>query len=46
VVHLTDFWEAPGSPQALLAWEQAHLTGRFTLGDADFGPPAWDAASS
>jgi hypothetical protein len=41
-VHVTDFWEAPGSPQALLAWEQGHLTGRFTLGDADFGPPAWD----
>jgi hypothetical protein len=41
-VHVTDFWEAPGSPQALLAWEQGHLTDRFTLGDADFGPPAWD----
>jgi hypothetical protein len=41
-VHLTAFWEAPGSPQAVLAWEQAHLSRRFTLGDADFGPPAWD----
>jgi hypothetical protein len=41
-VHLTAFWEAPGSPQAVLAWEQAHLPRRFTLGDADFGPPAWD----
>jgi hypothetical protein len=41
-VHVTDFWEAPGNPQALLAWEQGHLTGRFILGDADFGPPAWD----
>ena len=41
-VHLTGFWEAPGDPQALLAWEQARLKGRFTLGDADFGPPAWD----
>lgn len=41
-VHLTDFWEAPGDPQALLAWEQRHLTPRFTLGDAGFGPPAWD----
>jgi hypothetical protein len=37
------FWEAPGDPQRLLAWEQARLTGkRFTLGDADFGPPSWD----
>lgn len=43
-VHLTDFWQAPGTPQALLAWEQAHLPFRFTLGDADFGPPAWDRA--
>jgi len=41
-VHLTDFWEAPGDPQALLAWEQAHLGGRFTLGDASSAPPAWD----
>jgi hypothetical protein len=41
-VHLTDFWETPGSPQAVLAWEQAHLPRRFTPGDADFGPPAWD----
>ena len=37
------FWEAPGDPQSLLSWEQARLTGkRFTLGDADFGPPSWD----
>ena len=41
-VHLTAFWEAPGSPQALLAWEQAHLPRRFTPGAAGFGPPAWD----
>jgi hypothetical protein len=41
-VHVTTFWEAPGSPQAVLAWEQAHLPRRFTPGDADFGPPAWD----
>jgi hypothetical protein len=36
------FWRAPGQPQAVLAWEQAHLPHRFTLGDADFGPPSWD----
>jgi hypothetical protein len=37
------FWEAPGDPQRLLSWEQARLTAmRFTLGDADFGPPSWD----
>src|SRR6266702_1846074 len=32
------FWRAPGQPQAVLAWEQAHLPRRFTSGDADFGP--------
>ena len=36
------FWRAPGQPQAVLAWEQAHLPRRFTPGDADFGPPSWD----
>jgi hypothetical protein len=37
------FWEAPGDPQSLLSWEQARLTGkRFTVSDADFGPPSWD----
>jgi hypothetical protein len=37
------FWAAPGDPQSLLSWEQARLTGkRFTLGDADSGPPSWD----
>ena len=43
MVEQTAFWEAPGGPQSLLAWEQARLAGkRFTLGDADFGPPSWD----
>lgn len=36
------FWRAPGQPRAILAWERAHLPRRFTLGDADFGPPSWD----
>jgi len=36
------FWRAPGQPQAVLAWERAHLPRRFKLGDADFGPPSWD----
>jgi hypothetical protein len=36
------FWRAPGGPQAVLAWEQAHLPRRFTPEDADFGPPSWD----
>jgi hypothetical protein len=36
------FWRTPGRPQAVLAWEQAHLPRRFTPGDSDFGPPSWD----
>jgi len=34
------FWRAPGRPQAVLAWEQAHLPGGFTPEDASFGPPS------
>jgi hypothetical protein len=40
------FWQAPGQPQAVLAWEQAHLPRRFTPGDAGFGPPSWDRTFS
>jgi hypothetical protein len=40
------FWRAPGRPQAVLAWEQAHLPRRFTPGDEDFGPPSWDRTFS
>jgi hypothetical protein len=40
------FWRAPGQPQAILAWEQAHLPRRFTPGDADFGPPSRDRTFS
>jgi hypothetical protein len=36
------FWVAPGQPQALLAWEQAHLPRAFTPGDSDSGPSSWD----
>jgi hypothetical protein len=40
------FWRVPGQPQAVLAWEQAHLPRRFTPGDVDFGPPSWDRTFS
>jgi hypothetical protein len=42
VVDKVSFWRAPGQPQAVLAWEQAHLPRQFTPGDQDFGPPSWD----
>jgi hypothetical protein len=37
------FWVAPGSPQALLAWEAARLPRPFTLGASGSSsrPPAW-----
>ncbi len=40
------FWRVPGQPQAVLAWEQAHLPRRFRPEDADFGPPTWDRTFS
>jgi hypothetical protein len=40
------FWRVPGQPEAVLAWEQAHLPHRFTPEDADFGPPSWDRTFS
>jgi hypothetical protein len=46
LVDVVSFWRAPGQPQAVLAWEQAHLPGRFAPGDADFGPPSWDRTFS
>jgi len=46
LVDEVSFWRAPGQPQAVLAWEQAHLPRRFTPGDADFGPPSWDRTFS
>ncbi len=46
LVDNVSFWRAPGRPQAVLAWEQAHLPRRVTLGDADFGPPSWDRTFS
>jgi hypothetical protein len=46
LVDKVSFWRASGQPQAVLAWEQAHLPRRFTPGDADFGPPSWDRTFS
>jgi hypothetical protein len=46
LVDKASFWRAPGQPQAVLAWEQAHLPRRFTPGDEDFGPPSWDRTFS
>jgi hypothetical protein len=42
LVDNVSFWQAPGQPRAVLAWEQAHLPHRFTPADEDFGPPSWD----
>ena len=39
------FGRAPGQPQAVLAWEQAHLPRRFRPEGAD-GPSTWDRTFS
>jgi hypothetical protein len=41
-VHLTAFWEAPGNPLAVLAWERAHLPHRFITGGLDTGQAPWN----
>jgi hypothetical protein len=46
LVDEVSFWRAPGQPQAVLAWEQAHLPRRFTPEDIVFGPPSWDRTFS
>lgn len=33
------WWLAPGQPEAVLAWEKAHLPRRFVPGDSSFGIP-------
>src|SRR5262249_43933203 len=40
LVDNVSFWRTPGEPQAVLAWEQAHLPPRVTPADADFRPPS------
>lgn len=40
------FWRAPGQPQAVLAWEQAHLPRHFTPEDVSFGAASWDRTFS
>jgi hypothetical protein len=41
-VHLTAFWEAPGNPLTVLAWERAHLPHRFITGGLDSGQAPWN----
>lgn len=40
-VHLTTYWEAPGSPRAVLAWEVAHVPREYTPECGSPGPPPW-----
>ena len=35
------FWEAPGDPQTVLAWERAHLPSRFTENGSSGLAPVW-----
>jgi hypothetical protein len=41
VVTATQWWRAPGQPQAVLAWIRAHLPAGFTVGGEGSGSQSW-----
>jgi hypothetical protein len=42
----TGFWRASGTATALLAWEKAHISGRFARQNVIIGPPSWNTVYS
>ena len=40
------YWRAAGQPTALLAWEKAHISRRYSRQDVIVGPPSWDTVYS
>ena len=40
------YWQVRGAATALLAWEKAHISRRFSRQDAIIGPPSWDTVYS
>jgi hypothetical protein len=45
-VDAVGYWRAAGRPTALLAWEQAHISRRYSRQDVLIGPPSWDTVYS
>jgi hypothetical protein len=41
-VDATGYWRVNGSATALLAWEKAHISRRFSRQDTIIGPPSWN----
>jgi hypothetical protein len=41
-VDAVGYWRATGLPKALLAWEKAHISRRYSRQDVIIGPPSWD----
>jgi hypothetical protein len=40
------YWRVAGAPQALLAWEKAHISRSFSAQDVILGPPSWNTVYS
>jgi len=40
------YWQVRGAATALLAWEKAHISRRFSRQDAIIGPPSWNTVYS
>ena len=40
-VDAVGYWRAAGQPKALLAWEKAHISRRYSRQDVIVGPPSW-----
>jgi hypothetical protein len=45
-VDAVGYWRATGRPTALLAWEKAHISRRYSGQDVIIGPPSWDTVYS
>ena len=40
-VDAVGYWRAAGQPKALLVWEKAHISRRYSRQDVIVGPPSW-----
>jgi hypothetical protein len=45
-VDAVGYWRATGQPTALLDWEKAHISRRYSRQDVLVGPPSWDTVYS
>ncbi|HEX5291974.1 MAG TPA: hypothetical protein VFX25_24160 [Streptosporangiaceae bacterium] len=45
-VDAVGYWRVTGQPTALLAWERAHISRRYSRQNVIVGPPSWDTVYS